>query len=92
MAFLCAALPVPTGVCWAPPTRELAFEQAKRADAEIAAGKYRGPLHGIPWGCATKAAILPRPAAWAAAVTAGSLSGPTIFQVGPMLNGSSFNR
>src|ERR1700724_1295029 len=24
--------------------------QAKKADEEIAAGKYRGPLHGIPWG------------------------------------------
>ena len=31
-------------------TPDLALEQAKRADAEIAAGKYRGPLHGIPWG------------------------------------------
>ena len=31
-------------------TRELALKQAKQADAEIAAGKYRGPLHGIPWG------------------------------------------
>jgi Asp-tRNA(Asn)/Glu-tRNA(Gln) amidotransferase A subunit family amidase len=31
-------------------TPELALEQAKRADAEIAAGTYRGPLHGIPWG------------------------------------------
>ncbi len=31
-------------------TRELAWAQAKRADQEIAAGKYRGPLHGIPWG------------------------------------------
>ncbi|MEA3107118.1 MAG: hypothetical protein QOI88_1723 [Gammaproteobacteria bacterium] len=31
-------------------TSELALVQAKRADAEIAAGKYRGPLHGIPWG------------------------------------------
>jgi Asp-tRNA(Asn)/Glu-tRNA(Gln) amidotransferase A subunit family amidase len=31
-------------------TRELALSQAKRADQEIAAGKYRGPLHGIPWG------------------------------------------
>ena len=31
-------------------TKELAFEQARQADAEIAAGKYRGPLHGIPWG------------------------------------------
>ena len=31
-------------------TPDLAMEQAKRADAEIAAGHYRGPLHGIPWG------------------------------------------
>jgi len=28
---------------------EVARAQAKQADAEIAAGKYRGPLHGIPW-------------------------------------------
>ena len=31
-------------------TREPALSQARRADREIAAGKYRGPLHGIPWG------------------------------------------
>jgi Asp-tRNA(Asn)/Glu-tRNA(Gln) amidotransferase A subunit family amidase len=31
-------------------TAELALQQARRADQEIAAGKYRGPLHGIPWG------------------------------------------
>jgi Asp-tRNA(Asn)/Glu-tRNA(Gln) amidotransferase A subunit family amidase len=31
-------------------TRDLALQQARQADAEIAAGKYRGPLHGIPWG------------------------------------------
>ena len=31
-------------------TRDQALEQAKRADAEIAAGRYRGPLHGIPFG------------------------------------------
>ncbi len=31
-------------------TKDLALAQAKKADAEIAAGKYRGPLHGIPFG------------------------------------------
>jgi len=31
-------------------TEEPALKQAKRADKEIAAGRYRGPLHGIPWG------------------------------------------
>jgi Asp-tRNA(Asn)/Glu-tRNA(Gln) amidotransferase A subunit family amidase len=31
-------------------TRDFALAQAKKADEEIAAGKYRGPLHGIPWG------------------------------------------
>jgi len=31
-------------------TGELALAQAKKADEEIAAAKYRGPLHGIPWG------------------------------------------
>src|SRR5215469_2571917 len=30
--------------------RESALAQAKKADEEIAVGKYRGPLHGIPWG------------------------------------------
>src|SRR6188508_1887890 len=29
---------------------EVGLAQAKQADAEIAAGKYKGPLHGIPWG------------------------------------------
>jgi len=31
-------------------TEELARKQAREADKEIARGKYRGPLHGIPWG------------------------------------------
>lgn len=31
-------------------TEDMALEQARRADEEIASGFYRGPLHGIPWG------------------------------------------
>jgi Asp-tRNA(Asn)/Glu-tRNA(Gln) amidotransferase A subunit family amidase len=31
-------------------TRDFALQQAKQADEEISRGKYRGPLHGIPWG------------------------------------------
>jgi Asp-tRNA(Asn)/Glu-tRNA(Gln) amidotransferase A subunit family amidase len=31
-------------------TTDRALAQAKRADEEMAAGKYLGPLHGIPWG------------------------------------------
>jgi Asp-tRNA(Asn)/Glu-tRNA(Gln) amidotransferase A subunit family amidase len=40
----------PTLHCVITPTRELAVAQAKQADKEIAAGHYRGALHGIPWG------------------------------------------
>ena len=31
-------------------TAELAIQQARAADAEMASGRYRGALHGIPWG------------------------------------------
>jgi Asp-tRNA(Asn)/Glu-tRNA(Gln) amidotransferase A subunit family amidase len=31
-------------------TRDSALAQAKKADQEISSGKYRAPLHGIPWG------------------------------------------
>ncbi len=32
------------------PTREIALRSAREAEAEIAAGRYRGTLHGIPYG------------------------------------------
>ena len=40
----------PTLHCVVSFTEALARAQATRADEEIAAGRYRGPLHGIPWG------------------------------------------
>lgn len=39
----------PALLCVVSLTEELALKQAAEADKEIAAGKYRGPLHGIPW-------------------------------------------
>jgi Asp-tRNA(Asn)/Glu-tRNA(Gln) amidotransferase A subunit family amidase len=41
--------------------------QAKLADAEIAAGKYRGPLHGIPWGAKDIISVKGFPTAWGTA-------------------------
>ena len=40
----------PKLLCIVTLTEELALKQAADADAEIKRGKYRGPLHGIPWG------------------------------------------
>jgi Asp-tRNA(Asn)/Glu-tRNA(Gln) amidotransferase A subunit family amidase len=40
----------PTLECVVTLTEELALDLARRADAELAVGHYRGPLHGIPWG------------------------------------------
>jgi Asp-tRNA(Asn)/Glu-tRNA(Gln) amidotransferase A subunit family amidase len=40
----------PTLRCTVTLTRELALAQARQADAELARGRYRGPLHGIPYG------------------------------------------
>jgi Asp-tRNA(Asn)/Glu-tRNA(Gln) amidotransferase A subunit family amidase len=48
-------------------TEELALEQAERADREIAAGRYRGPLHGIPWGAKDLLAVPGYPTTWGAA-------------------------
>jgi Asp-tRNA(Asn)/Glu-tRNA(Gln) amidotransferase A subunit family amidase len=40
----------PTLLCAVTIMEEQAHAAAKQADADIAAGKYRGPLHGLPWG------------------------------------------
>ena len=47
-------------------TEERALEQAKRADAELAAGKDRGPLHGIPYGAKDLLATEGIPTTWGA--------------------------
>lgn len=48
-------------------TEDLALKQAARADAEIAAGKYRGPLHGIPYGAKDLLAVKGFPTTWGSA-------------------------
>ena len=47
-------------------TEERALAQAKEADKEIAAGKYRGPLHGLPWGAKDLLAVRGYPTTWGA--------------------------
>jgi len=47
-------------------TEELAFKQARRADEEISAGHYRGPLHGIPWGAKDLLAVKGYKTTWGA--------------------------
>src|SRR6266851_570116 len=47
-------------------TEERALAQAKEADAEIAAGKYRGPLHGLPWGAKDLLAVKGYRTTWGA--------------------------
>lgn len=47
-------------------TEERAREQAARLDAEVRAGTYRGPLHGIPWGAKDLLATARYPTTWGA--------------------------
>lgn len=47
-------------------TADHALAQAARADKEIAAGKYRGPLHGIPWGAKDLLDTADIPTTWGA--------------------------
>ncbi|MCK5652705.1 MAG: amidase, partial [Gemmatimonadetes bacterium] len=47
-------------------TEELAMEQARRADEELAVGRYRSPLHGIPWGAKDLLAVRGYRTTWGA--------------------------
>ena len=47
-------------------TEDRAFEKAHAADAEIRRGKYRGPLHGIPWGAKDLLAVRGYKTTWGA--------------------------
>lgn len=46
---------------------DLALRQARRADEEIAQGRYRGPLHGIPWGAKDILSVKEYRTTWGAA-------------------------
>ncbi len=45
-------------------TEERALRQADRLDREIAQGRYRGPLHGIPWGAKDLLCVPDYPTTW----------------------------
>lgn len=57
----------PKLLCVVTLTEDLAMRLAREADREIAAGNYRGPLHGIPWGVKDLAAVKGYPTTWGAA-------------------------
>src|SRR4029078_8080321 len=52
-------------------TRERALAEAREAEREIAAGKYRGPLHGIPYAAKDLLAARGYPTTWGARPYAG---------------------
>src|ERR1700734_3663127 len=54
-------------------TRDLALQQASAAEKEIAAGKYRGPLHGIPYGAKDAFATKGVPTTWGTAPYRGQV-------------------
>ena len=56
----------PALVCVVTFTEKLALKQAEQADREISAGRYRGPLHGIPWGAKDLIAVPGYKTTWGA--------------------------
>ncbi|HKY32263.1 MAG TPA: amidase [Candidatus Polarisedimenticolia bacterium] len=45
-------------------TEKMALRQAEQADRDLAAGVYRGPLHGVPWGAKDLLAVEGYPTTW----------------------------
>jgi Asp-tRNA(Asn)/Glu-tRNA(Gln) amidotransferase A subunit family amidase len=56
----------PALLCTITLTEDLALEQARRADAELNRGRYRGPLHGIPYGAKDLFAVKGYKTTWGA--------------------------
>ena len=54
----------PQLLCATTVTRERALDKARAADTEIAARRYKGPLHGIPWGAKDLLAVKGHPTTW----------------------------
>lgn len=54
----------PQLLCATTVTRERALDKARTADTEIAARRYKGPLHGIPWGAKDLLAVKGHPTTW----------------------------
>lgn len=54
----------PTLQCVVTLTEDRALSQARKADEEIKAGRYRGPLHGIPWGAKDLFSVPGYPTTW----------------------------
>jgi len=57
----------PTLECVVNLTEDRALERARRADDELSRGRWRGPLHGIPWGAKDLLAVRGYPTTWGAA-------------------------
>ncbi|HEY4303663.1 MAG TPA: amidase [Gemmatimonadaceae bacterium] len=57
----------PTLMCAVTIMEEQGLADAAKMDAELKAGKYRGPLHGVPWGVKDLFAVKGTPTTWGAA-------------------------
>ena len=55
-------------------TEERAMESARRADVEIGAGRWRGPLHGIPYGAKDLLDVKGVPSTWGVAVRSNAVA------------------